>query len=108
MIDSRQPDTVKILPGDERMTYRPSVDVAYGVAAKIYSNKVLAVILTGMGADGAEGARLLKQAGAVIWAQSEATCTIYGMPQAVVKAGLADNILDLSDIGPSLANRGKL
>lgn len=108
MIDSRQPDRVKILPGDERMTYRPSVDVAYGAAAKVYGNKVLAIILTGMGADGAEGARLLKQAGAVVWAQSEASCTIYGMPQAVVKAGLADNILDLNDIAPLLIDRGKL
>lgn len=108
MIDSRQPDRVKILPGDERMTYRPSVDVAYGAAAKVYGNKVLAIILTGMGADGAEGARLLKQAGAVVWAQSEASCTIYGMPQAVVKAGLADNILDLNTIAPFLINHGKL
>lgn len=108
MIDSRQPDRVKILPGDERMTYRPSVDVAYGAAAKAYANKVLAIILTGMGADGAEGARLLKRAGAVIWAQNESSCTIYGMPQAIVKAGLADDILDLKDISTLLMNRGKL
>ncbi len=108
MIDSRQPDRVKILPGDERMTYRPSVDVAYGAVAKAYANKVLAIILTGMGADGAEGARLLKQAGAVVWAQNESSCTIYGMPQAIVKAGLADDILDLKDIGPLLMSRGKL
>ncbi|WP_372739641.1 chemotaxis response regulator protein-glutamate methylesterase [Neptunomonas sp.] len=108
MIDSRHADRVRILPGDERMTYRPSVDVAFGAAAKVFGNKVLAVILTGMGADGAEGARLLKQAGAVMWAQNEASCTIYGMPQAIVKAGLADDILDLNDIGPFLMNRGKL
>lgn len=108
MIDSRHADRVRILPGDERMTYRPSVDVAFGAAAKVFGNKVLAVILTGMGADGAEGARLLKQAGAVMWAQNEASCTIYGMPQAIVKAGLADDILDLNDIGPLLMNRGKL
>ncbi len=108
MIDSRQPDRVKILPGDERMTYRPSVDVAYGAAAKAYTNKVLAIILTGMGADGAEGARLLKQAGSVVWAQNESSCTIYGMPQAIVKAGLADDILDLKDIGTLLMNGGKL
>lgn len=107
MIDSRHPDRVRILPGDARMTYRPSVDVAYGAAAKVYGNKVLAIILTGMGADGLEGARLLKQAGAVMWAQNEASCTIYGMPQAIVKAGLADDILDLNDIGSLLMNRGK-
>ncbi|BBB28689.1 protein-glutamate methylesterase/protein-glutamine glutaminase [Neptunomonas japonica] len=107
MIESRQPDRVKILPGDERLTYRPSVDIAYAAAAKTYGNKVLAVILTGMGADGAEGARLLKQAGAVMWAQNEASCTIYGMPQAVVKAGLADDVLDLNDISRLLMSGGK-
>jgi two-component system chemotaxis response regulator CheB len=107
MIESRQPDRVKILLGDERITYRPSVDIAYAAAAKIYGNKVLAIILTGMGADGAEGARLLKQAGAVMWAQSEASCTIFGMPQAVIKAGLADDIMDLNDISRLLMSGGK-
>ncbi|SIS47075.1 protein-glutamate methylesterase/protein-glutamine glutaminase [Neptunomonas antarctica] len=106
MIESRQPDRVKILPGDERITYRPSVDFAFAAAAKVYGNKVLAIILTGMGADGADGARLLKQAGAKIWAQDEASCTIYGMPQAVVKAGLADDVLDLNCIASMLKNYG--
>ena len=54
-------------------------------------------------ADGCEGARLLKKAGATIWAQNRDSCTIYGMPQAVVKAGLADAELDLSEFGPLLA-----
>jgi two-component system chemotaxis response regulator CheB len=107
MIESRQPDRVKILLGDERTTYRPSVDIAYAAAAKIYGNKVLAIILTGMGADGAEGARLLKQAGAVMWAQNEASCTIYGMPQAVIKAELADDVMDLNDISRLLMSGGK-
>ncbi|WP_293264154.1 chemotaxis response regulator protein-glutamate methylesterase [Neptunomonas sp.] len=107
MIESRQPDRVKILLGDERLTYRPSVDIAYAAAAKVYGNKVLALILTGMGADGADGARLLKQSGATIWAQNEASCTIYGMPQAVIKAGLADDILDLNDISRLLTSGGK-
>lgn len=105
MIESRQPDRVKIMEGDERITYRPSVDFAFAAAAKVYGNKALAIILTGMGADGADGARLLKQAGARIWAQDEASCTIYGMPQAVVKAGLADDILDLDHIASMLKNR---
>jgi two-component system chemotaxis response regulator CheB len=96
------------LLGDERVTYRPSVDITYASAAKAFGNKVLAVIMTGMGADGAEGAKLLKQGGAVMWAQNEESCTIYGMPQAVVKSGLADEILDLNDIGPLLAGKGRL
>ena len=108
IIESRQSDRVKVLLGDERVTYRPSVDITYASAAKAFGNKVLAVIMTGMGADGAEGAKLLKQGGAVMWAQNEESCTIYGMPQAVVKSGLADEILDLNDIGPLLAGKGKL
>ena len=108
IIESRSPDRVKILPGDERVTYRPSVDITYAAVAKAFGNKVLGIILTGMGADGADGAKLLKKSGAVMWAQNEESCTIYGMPQAVVKAGLADDILHLNDIGPLLKNNGKI
>lgn len=100
MIDAR--GQVRILPGDERLNYKPSVDVTFGSAAKVYQDKVLAVVLTGMGADGREGARLLKAAGSQVWAQDEASCVIYGMPMAVVKAGLADQIYSLNDVGPAL------
>ena len=97
MIDGR--GSVRILPGDERLSYKPSVDITFGSAAKVYRDKVLGVILTGMGADGREGARMLKQLGSEIWAQDEASCVIYGMPMAVVKAGLADLVYSLDDIG---------
>lgn len=103
MLDPRQADRIKILAGDDRLTYKPSVDVTYASVAKTYGNKVMAVMLTGMGADGCDGARLLKQAGGTLWAQSKDTCTIYGMPQAVVNAGLTDAVLDLDDIGNMLA-----
>ncbi|EXJ09316.1 protein-glutamate methylesterase/protein-glutamine glutaminase [Nitrincola nitratireducens] len=103
MIDPRQTDKLKIIPGDERLTYKPSVDFTYASAARLYQSKVLGIILTGMGADGCEGARRLKEAGSVMWAQSKETCTIYGMPQAVVNAGLADAVLDLNDIGDLLS-----
>ena len=101
MIDGR--GAVKILPGDERLNYKPCVDITFGSAAKSYGDKVLAVVLTGMGADGREGARLLKQSGSAIWAQDEASCVIYGMPMAIVKANLADAIYDLDEIGKHLA-----
>ena len=90
MVDGR--GAVKILPGDERLNYKPCVDITFGSAAKSYGDKVLAVVLTGMGADGREGARLLKQGGSHVWAQDEASCVIYGMPMAIVKADLADAI----------------
>jgi two-component system chemotaxis response regulator CheB len=58
--------------------------------------------MTGMGSDGLEGARQLKAAGGVGLAQSEATCTVYGMPKAVVDAGLADAVVDLNAIAATL------
>ena len=97
MVDAR--GMVKILPGDERLNYKPCVDITFGSVAKSYGDKVLAVVLTGMGADGREGARLLKQGGSQVWAQDEASCVIYGMPMAIVKANLADAIYPLDDIG---------
>ncbi|GGO85040.1 chemotaxis response regulator protein-glutamate methylesterase of group 1 operon [Marinobacterium nitratireducens] len=106
IIDGNRTDRVRILPGDERLTYKPSVDITYGSAARAYGRRTLALILTGMGADGCEGAKLLKKTGATIWAQNQQSCTIYGMPQAVVKAGLADAELDLSEFGPLLAGGG--
>ncbi|WP_282338259.1 MULTISPECIES: chemotaxis response regulator protein-glutamate methylesterase [Pseudomonas] len=101
MVDGR--GAVKILPGDERLNYKPCVDITFGSAARSYNDKVLAVVLTGMGADGREGARMLKQAGSQVWAQDEASCVIYGMPMAIVKANLADAVYGLDDIGRHLA-----
>ncbi len=82
--------------------YRPSVDLAFATAAEVLAGQVLAVVLTGMGADGREGARRLKAAGASVWVQDEASCVVYGMPAAVEQAGLADRVLPLEEIGPRL------
>ena len=100
MIDAR--GQVRVLDGDERLNYKPSVDVTFGSAAKVFGDRVLAVVLTGMGADGREGARMLKSAGSQVWAQDEASCVIYGMPMAVVKANLADAVYSLNEVGPNL------
>ncbi|EGR0594546.1 chemotaxis response regulator protein-glutamate methylesterase [Vibrio cholerae] len=89
---------LRIIDGGERMNYKPCVDVTFGSAAKIFGDKVLSMILTGMGADGREGARMLKQAGATIWAQDEESCVVYGMPQAVAKAGISTEDLPLERI----------
>ena len=93
---------IRIIDGDGSQTYKPSVDITFGSASKIYGGSVLAVVMTGMGADGREGARMLKKAGATIWAQNKETSVIYGMPAAVTEAGLADNVLALKDIGPGI------
>ena len=104
MIDKRNGGSIHIHESDDRISYRPSVDIALASAAKHFGRKALAVILTGMGSDGKEGAQLLKQAGGTVWAQDEASCVIYGMPMAIVKAGIAEKVLPLNDIGPNIFN----
>lgn len=81
-----------------RIAFKPSVDITFGTAAKVFNDKVLAIVLTGMGSDGREGCRLLKQSGSRIWSQDEASCVVYGMPQAVTAAGLTDVEVALSDV----------
>lgn len=96
--------TVRVIESDERLQYKPSVDVTFGSAAKAFAQaSVLAVVMTGMGSDGKEGAKLLKRTGSIVWAQNEKSCVVYGMPQAVVKANLADEIVELEEIGPRIA-----
>lgn len=102
LIDKRNGGSVRVLPGDERLNYKPCVDVTFGSAAKVYPGKVLALVLTGMGADGREGTRMLKETGSVVWAQDEASSVIYGMPMAVAKANLAEEIINLADISSKL------
>ncbi|MGF1721435.1 chemotaxis response regulator protein-glutamate methylesterase [Vibrio kyushuensis] len=99
MVDGRPGSArLRVIDGGERMNYKPCVDVTFGSAAKIYADKVLSMVLTGMGADGREGARMLKSAGATIWAQDEESCVVYGMPQAVAKAGISTEDLPLDRI----------
>ncbi len=102
MLDKRNGGSVRVLPDDERVNYKPSLDITFGSAANNYGDKVLGVVLTGMGSDGCNGARLLKDAGSSLWSQDEASCVIYGMPMAVARAGLTDKVLSLKDIGPRL------
>jgi two-component system chemotaxis response regulator CheB len=103
MVENRSGQArVRILPGDERLNYRPCVDVTFGSLARAFPGKTLGVILTGMGSDGREGCRMMKQSGSQIWSQDEKSSVIYGMPMAVAKAGLSDEVLSLDDIAPRL------
>ena len=85
-----------------KITFKPSVDISFGSAAKVYSGNVLGVILTGMGSDGRDGSRMLKEKGATIWAQDESSCVVYGMPQAVHVAGISTQSLPLDIIASSI------
>ncbi|MBI5491379.1 MAG: chemotaxis response regulator protein-glutamate methylesterase [Deltaproteobacteria bacterium] len=84
--------------------YKPSVDVCMRSVAECYPGRSMGVILTGMGHDGLEGMRLIKEKGGKTLAQSEETCTVYGMPKAVVEAGLADKVVPLGNIAGEIIN----
>lgn len=94
--------TLKIVPSPAGINYKPCVDITFGSAAQAYRGRVLASVLTGMGADGRKGSSLLRAQGATILAQNEETCVIYGMPKAVVEAGLADYVLPIDEIAPQM------
>ncbi|MGS0673859.1 protein-glutamate methylesterase/protein-glutamine glutaminase [Shewanella sp. 125m-1] len=93
---------IKVIAGKADMNYKPCVDITFASASKVIGGDVLAVVLTGMGADGREGARMLKGIGATVWAQDEASCVVYGMPQAVTAAGIATKSIALEHIAESI------
>jgi two-component system chemotaxis response regulator CheB len=76
--------------------HRPSVDVLMASVAKAYGPRSLGVVLTGMGSDGVEGLRAIRQIGGRTFAESEESCVIYGMPKAAVEAGVVDRSVPLA------------
>lgn len=82
--------------------YKPSANELIASVAEHLGPRAVGLMLTGMGSDGLEGSKKLKSAGGRILAQSDATCVVYGMPKAVVDAGLADQVVDLADIPSAL------
>lgn len=102
LVDKKGSLRARVIDGDLGLNYKPALDVTFGSAARELGGAVLGVVLTGMGADGREGARLLKQQGATIWVQDRASCVIYGMPMAVASAGLSDEELSLREVAPRL------
>jgi two-component system chemotaxis response regulator CheB len=86
---------------------RPSVDYLIRSACEALTGNALAVIMTGMGRDGADGCRQLKQAGGYVFAQHQHDCVVYGMPKAVIEKDLADRILPLGKIAPAIVRHLK-
>lgn len=103
----RRSDEIVARLGLEPITalHRPSVDVLFASAAEAFGSRVLAVVLTGMGQDGLEGARALRERGATILTESESSCVVWGMPRAIVEAGLADEQVPLSSMARAIADR---
>jgi two-component system chemotaxis response regulator CheB len=81
---------------------RPAADVLFRSAARVYAGAVLAVVLTGMGSDGLNGSRVIRELGGSLIAQDQATSIVWGMPGAVSQAGLAQKILPLDAIAPEI------
>ena len=82
--------------------YKPTVNVLMGTAGQYMARRTLGVMLTGMGSDGIDGARILKENGGCLIAQDEASCVVYGMNKAVIDAKLANLILDVDEIADAI------
>jgi two-component system chemotaxis response regulator CheB len=85
--------------------HRPSVDALFHSAADVYGERVLGVVMTGMGSDGREGAAWIKARGGGILTEAEDSCVVYGMPRAVVEAGLSDEAVPLSRMAEAILER---
>jgi two-component system, chemotaxis family, protein-glutamate methylesterase/glutaminase len=118
-----QPGAVLIAPGGRHLTFRrngdgavaahldmrpvdtihrPSVDVLFESAAEIFRDRTLGIVMTGMGSDGRLGASLIKAQGGRIYTEAEETCVVYGMPGAVVEAGLSDRSIPLHRLAEAM------
>lgn len=95
---------VTISENKEDFIYRPSVDALMLSVANFFPGRALGVILTGMGNDGCKGLIEVKRTGGRIFAQNEETCVVYGMPKAVVDAGIADKVLSLEEMAGEIIN----
>jgi len=93
--------------GEPVNNQKPAADLLFKSAAALYGNSLVSAVLTGMGSDGAEGTRLVKQAGGITIAQDEESSMIYGMPHAAVETGCVDIELPLNEIAPKLVSLTK-
>ena len=82
--------------------HRPSVDVLFQSAAETYSNRVLGVVMTGMGSDGKQGAAWIKAQGGLVFTEAESSCVVYGMPSVVKEAGLSDKCVALEGMARAI------
>ncbi len=117
--DALDPKSVLIAPGGQHLRLkpdgttwlsdepaigglRPRADLTIVDAAKAFGKNLVLVVLTGMGKDGLDGAREVRRNGGTVLAEAESTCTVYGMPRAIVEAGLADGVHELQKLAPAI------
>lgn len=85
--------------------HRPAVDVLFQSAAEVFRDRVLGVVMTGMGADGKQGAAWIKAQGGIVLTEAESSCVVYGMPRAVDEAGLSDASVPLAEMARAILER---
>lgn len=88
--------TIRLTKSEKVQSCRPAVDPLFASAAKSFGNRVLAIVLTGMGQDGHAGTESIYETGGVVIAQDEATSVVWGMPKCIAEAGLADDVLPIN------------
>jgi two-component system chemotaxis response regulator CheB len=82
--------------------HRPSVDVMFQSAAEVFRDRILGVVMTGMGSDGKQGSAWIKAHGGMIFTEAEETCVVYGMPRSVDEAGLSDKSVPLNQMAMAI------
>ena len=87
------------------LPHRPAADILFQSAAEVYRNRVLGIVMTGMGNDGRQGAAWIKAQGGLILTEAEESCVIYGMPRSVVEAGLSDAAVPLGQLAQAIMER---
>lgn len=122
--DKIEPGVVLIAPGGQHLTvrkqgvgsyvvissepsttlYKPCVDIMVNSVAELYGRATMGVILTGMGNNGVHGMQNVKGKGGVIIAQNEESCVVYGMPRAVIEAGIADHVASIEDVASEITS----
>ena len=103
--DHRDGPRLALHKGPRVNSCRPAVDTLFESIANLYGPAALAVILTGMGRDGAQGCQHIRDAGGGVIVQDEATSVVWGMPSAVVDRGLAEAVLPLNEIAPIVTRK---
>jgi two-component system chemotaxis response regulator CheB len=93
---------LRTLPRHPEEKHAPSVDKLFESMAAVLGPRALGVVLTGMGSDGARGARALHAAGGEVWAEAEESAVIFGMPQEAIATGVVRRVLSLGQLGPAL------
>ncbi len=104
-IDEGGAPSIRIDDGPARRHCRPAVDVLFTDAARIYGGGTLAVVLTGMGQDGLDGAAAIAKAHGTVLVQDEASSVVWGMPGSIARAGLAQAVLPLAELGDAVVSR---